>query len=206
MPVRIPKLEFDASLRMDTSILEESSSPSGENPRILLIRMPLRRPGWGIVLKSSHRKVDTLKHLIYRMMWEELRKREWILLQELSLSLGEFLFKIILNYSKFKNNQRRGEIAIQLATALSIEFPHFFKNSARIAHSFEPEITVTKFWVKKRNLPPKSFIGKGHNDSGSRGSALAWQEQMILDEGEESESDLERLNTLLRRFRRVYKY
>lgn len=197
--MKLNKREFDASLFFDTSVLRESPLPSRDSQKILIRMLPRQLPGWGIEWRSSHKIHDTLKHLVLKGLWEDLNKREKQILMVLSTGVNEYWFTLIKQLLQLIESERT-DLKYFYAIALQEEQISLLEPHLRFLRSFEPQIRVIKFWVEPTKVPPKRYIGKGHNDQGSLGSALSWKEMMSSDEGELVESEITRLNLLWLRF------
>lgn len=191
----IPKRTFDASLFMETSVLRETSLPSRDSQQILLRMLPRQVPGWGVQYRSSHSLHNTLKHLVLKGLYQDLNKRENQLLQLLGAGVNSLWFELIKQLFQLSEKENQWK-KIWYPEVLKFEEFSLLEPYGRFLQSFEPRLTVSKFWVEPVRLPPKRYIGKGHNDGGSLGSGPSWKELMSPDEEEILEGEVERLREI----------
>jgi hypothetical protein len=179
--IRFRAKDFDSLIMGTSKSLREISSlkPRGDSRNLLFQITPRSVEGWTIELWSSKSLLQTVSWLILKSFFMNLNKEEWEILKVLS-SVNDFWTEFVREIQDLSNLNSKSRI-IYLGM-VQRQFPTLFaKDTRRYLFSFIPRLTVGKKWTTKVRLPPKSYIGVGHSESGSFPSTLAWQEQMLSD-------------------------
>lgn len=180
--MKIHKLHAGLAFNGDFKSLPVADSSNEETAdRVLWIETPVRRPGWTIVFSSSFSKKKTLRHLVLKLLLQDLNKNEKHVFTQLIIQLPDDEFKILEIILLTKNNnsllnhrQKFCDLLVE-HKFLGIVDPY------RELPSYEPELLIQKVWTEKTQLAPKRYIGIGYNDHGTLSSAPSWKEQQTED-------------------------
>lgn len=185
-------------MRGDPAALREASPSSGGGCSVLLRMTPADLPGWTVEVLSSHSKELTLRHLLFKMLLEELNQREEGVLQILLLQLPDLLYEFVSKLFQLRSNRTMVRkyvevVHLYIHSSLLEEYP-----TKSLLKSWNPEIRIQKRWTEKVLLPPKRFIGRGHNDGRSKHSAPSWMEMQLPEDAS--------YHTLVTRIRLLNRY
>lgn len=147
----------------------------------LLIFLPQRRPGLGVICWSKFSKEKIFRHLLAKWTVSGfLRKNERLFGSMLILGLKNEQAEIldwIISYQIRKNARR-----LDLWNELIQVIPNLPKNPKQYLNAFEPEILIQKNFYPKQTFPAKRYIGIGYSDYGTLSTTPAWQEQIVTEE------------------------
>jgi hypothetical protein len=149
--------------------------------RILWTVTPIRLPGWSVIYQSTHTREQTLKHLLLKLILQEINKNEAEVLTMLVVALHPSDYEIML---LILSNQNKIQ-GLRSVLQQWLDDYHFLGivDSKREFKSFCPEMFIFKMWTLEARLPPKRYIGIGYNDHGTLSTAPSWKDQ-LTDDGE----------------------
>ena len=180
--LRIHKLHAGLAFNGDFKSLPVADSSYEETAdRVLWVVTPVRRPGWTIVFLSTFSKKKTLRHLVLKLLLQDLNENEKQVLTQLAIQLPEDEYKILEIILLSKNNN---SLLLHRQKFCDLLVEHKFLgivDPERELPSYLPELLIQRVWTEKTQLAPKRYIGIGYNDHGSLSSAPSWKEQQTED-------------------------
>lgn len=180
--MRIPRIDFDLVLKRDLASVKEKPSFQKVSSKTLFIITPSQLPSWSVVCQSSHSKKDSIRWLICKDGLLGLNKNERTLLQISSSDAPESVYLLIKTLSRFEKNVKLKKVLLEGLIEQGWNFLPLDPKS--YIRTYEPQVEFFKIWTTPKRFPPRSYIGKGHNDTGSLSGTLAWQEVQSYTEEE----------------------
>jgi hypothetical protein len=179
---------------MPTLIPEGPRPTRTLSPQLLFSKYPSRLPGWVVDVHSSHTWKRTFQHLATKALIQTPRKVEVEFLRILAGERSSFLFEFMKRMNPLLELEDY-EKKLLFLHKTQVLFPDFLPQDVkRFIHSFEPKIVLQKWWLDKKQLPPKRFVGIGYNDQGTLGTS-SWKSWWTPDE-DDHPTNLERLKLL----------
>jgi len=182
LSLKIPKLTAALAFNGDFKSLPVAESPFGETAeRVLWTVSPIRRPGWTILFISTKSRKLTLKHLLLKLLLEDLNKNEKHVLTHLLIDLPDEDYQIVEFILLARNKDTFLDLRWKICEILSEHKFLEIEDPLRELRSYEPELTIQRVWTDRTQIAPKRYIGVGYNDHGTLSSSPSWKEQQTED-------------------------
>jgi len=142
--------------------------------RSLLVTMPSPRPGLATIILFSHSCEKVEWWLVTKLlMGATLGEDDKVILTLLFLSSNDEKWSFFREIKDFDFSQQSIADRKALVEKLNELFLFTRGDPTQYWETFTPSFSLNHFWMRKRTIAPKSWIGVGYRDQGSlRGGGL----------------------------------